>query len=227
MAVHPPPRISDETRFARRAIVSLWAVVGALALATLGSAAAGAAIVLAPSASSGYAIAEVIEGVTAVLALVACLPSLILWLIWYAAAVSRLPALGIAPRQSPGASVVWWFVPIANLFMPKRTTNDLWRSGDPSAPASDPSWLSRPVAGVVHWWWAAYVVLQLLNGATFAWIPDGEDSRAELLGYYVAAGVTWLLATAIALLSLWITREIDARQQARLTWLHGHGGRAH
>lgn len=224
MAVYPPPPISDETRFARRAVISLWVVAGALALAVLGCAAAGVVIALAPSGQSGYAdavaVAEGIEVGTALLVLLVCLPSLVLWLIWFAAAAERLPSLGIPPRQSPAMSVVWWFIPIANLFMPKQAVNDLWRAGDPAAPASDPSWLARPVPGVVHWWWAAFVAFQLTSGATFSWIPDAEDPRSEMLAYYAVTAVILLVALALAVLSVWITREIDARQHTRAAQLH-------
>lgn len=227
MALHPPPGVSDENRFARRAIVSLWVVAGALGLAAVGCAAAGLVVALAPAGRQGYAdavgTAEAIEGATAALLLLAAMPSLVLWLMWFAAAVERLPSLGIQPRQTAAMSVVWWFIPIANLFMPKRTTNDLWRSGDLAAPARDPAWTGRPVADVVHWWWAAYIAFQLVSGATFAWIPDAEDPRGELLAYYAVSGVLWLLGLAVALLSIWITREIDARQHARAAQLHPAG----
>lgn len=215
-----PPSSTAEARFARRAVIGLRVVAASLVVAILTAGAAAAVVATAPSGRSAYAdtvdIADLIELTGVAVVVVAAAVSLILWLIWFAVATERLPSLGIQhPRQSTAMSVVWWFIPIVNLFMPKRATNDLWRSGELAAPIGDPSWTSRPVPASVHWWWAACVTYQLASGVTFQWVPDATAPRAELLAYYGVSIALWLVALACVLLTIPITREIEARQEAR------------
>ena len=61
----------------------------------------------------------------------------IVWLVWqYQVAVSAPARL----KRSPGMHVVWWFVPLANLVLPRADIGDLWhaystrRTGDPAEP---------------------------------------------------------------------------------------------
>lgn len=50
-------------------------------------------------------------------------------LAWLRRVVSNLPALGGGePAVGPTGAVVWWFVPIANLFKPYQAVADSWRS---------------------------------------------------------------------------------------------------
>lgn len=219
MASVSPP-LADEGRFARRAVVSLVAVAASLVLAIITTGAAAVVVATAPSGRSAYedavAVADLIELTGVFLVIVAVGVSLVLWLIWFAAAMERLPALGIRfPRQSTAASVIWWFVPIANLFMPKRATNDLWRSGELAAPVDDPHWTGRAVPRSVHWWWAACVTYFVISGVTFQWFPDATAPRAELLAYYGVSLTTWSVALVCVVLTIPLTRAIEERQAAR------------
>lgn len=219
MAPVSPP-LAHEARFARRAVISLMVVAMTLVLAIITTGAAAWVVATAPSDRSAYVdavdVADVIELIGIFFVILAVGVSLVLWLIWFAVAMERLPSLGIRdPRQSTPASVIWWFVPIANLFMPKRAVNDLWRSGELAAPVYDPDWTARSVPPSVHWWWAACVTYSVISGATFQWFPDATAPRAELLAYYGVALVTWSIALACVALAIPLTRAIEARQAAR------------
>ena len=49
----------------------------------------------------------------------------IVWLVWqYQVAVSAPAKL----KRSPGMHVVWWFVPLANLVLPRADIGDLWHA---------------------------------------------------------------------------------------------------
>jgi Domain of unknown function (DUF4328) len=62
------------------------------------------------------------------------------------------------PRYRRGWAIGAWFIPVANLVIPKQLANDLWRAGDPELQPRDPGWQRRPVAAIVHWWWAFYLI---------------------------------------------------------------------
>jgi hypothetical protein len=78
------------------------------------------------------------------------------WLMWQHRAHRRLRELGIQDLEfTPGWGVGWWFVPVANLFMPYKAVKELWRAGDlPSGttvescgPVADPDLVVDRVPG--------------------------------------------------------------------------------
>lgn len=92
----------------------------------------------------------------------------IVWLVWQYQLAASAPA---QLKRSPAAHVGWWFVPFANLVIPRANIGDLWhaygmrRRGDPTEPT--------PVIFSV--WWALWLspfliiplmVLLLLNAST-------------------------------------------------------------
>jgi hypothetical protein len=70
------------------------------------------------------------------------------WLAWQYRASSTLHAGATVPRYRPQWSVLWWFVPVAQLWMPGATNADLWRVSHRSASGSWPVWI----------WWTAFLV---------------------------------------------------------------------
>jgi hypothetical protein len=129
------------------------------------------------------------------------------FLAWVYRANRNARALGAeGMAYSPGWSVGWFFVPVANLFVPYWVLRELWRA---STPALGTHWRDAAVSPVVGVWWAVCVVrgviqyspLQVVTGRwqltelpTFGrrWL-DGflEFSWGLLLGELVeiAAGV--------------------------------------
>jgi Domain of unknown function (DUF4328) len=112
----------------------------------------------------------------------------IAWLAWQSRTVDNEAPLGIGPsRWSPAASIVWWFVPFANLVQPYRIHRDMYGRYLGGAGVA---------AGLVLWWWLAYLASSLLaNGAGRLWlaVETLEGLQSGLVLWFVAD-----LATAIA-----------------------------
>lgn len=76
---------------------------------------------------------------------------LIAFLLWEYRAVKNARIVTGDSRNGPGLSVAWWFIPIANLFMPWLVLRDLWartvRNGSAVAGAFWVLWLAGAVAG--------------------------------------------------------------------------------
>jgi Domain of unknown function (DUF4328) len=57
----------------------------------------------------------------------------VLFLAWFHRAYGNIRALGVSePRYRRGWAIGAWFIPLANLVIPKQLANDLWRAGGPS-----------------------------------------------------------------------------------------------
>ena len=92
----------------------------------------------------------------------------IVWLVWQYKVATAAP---VQLKRSPSLHVVWWFVPLANLVVPRLAIGELWhaystrRKGEPTEPT--------PV--VFSIWWALWIsplvlmplmVVAMLNSGT-------------------------------------------------------------
>ena len=133
--------------------------------------------------------------------------TVIAFLIWLHAAYLRAGAGVVDARFTPAASIAWWFVPVANMWMPFLALRHLWQLSRHGA-----HWRgSAPPVQVAAWWsiWLASVlagaVAPLLGWLWNPW-PLGQ-----VLGF-AAPG----LAIVAALMAARLVREITAMQHARL-----------
>jgi hypothetical protein len=89
----------------------------------------------------------------------------IVW--WYR---SYRAILGTDPESvswSPRWAVWGWFIPLANIVIPKLVLNEIDRVST-AAEAGEDDWRSQPLTVVANWWWGAWVTGVVLSfaGAT-------------------------------------------------------------
>jgi hypothetical protein len=157
-----------------------------------------------------------------------------LWLAWFRRAYLNLPALGARRlRFRPWWAVGAWLLPVFSLFRPKQVLNDIWRASDPSLPP-DPgaAWRRRPVAGLLGWWWRAFLASVLVRSITteavhaaadfmlLGLLPERLDRFQPSAGMQVLAD---LLTVVCGLLALRVVRRTTARQGERAARLAATG----
>jgi hypothetical protein len=77
---------------------------------------------------------------------------------WFHRAYINLPRLGVARlRFSGGWAIGGWFVPILNLWRPKQVANDIYRGSQLGAEVN-PTFVAGPVAPLLTWWWALFLI---------------------------------------------------------------------
>ena len=77
-----------------------------------------------------------------------------LWVLFHYRAAKNLRALGQNNLVfTPAAQVYWWFVPIANLFMPYQATGELIRASE----AQEDSWVFTPKPSTLAIWWGLHI----------------------------------------------------------------------
>jgi serine/threonine protein kinase len=160
-----------------------------------------------------------------------------LWLAWFRRAYLNLPALGARRlRFRPWWAVGAWLLPVFSLFRPKQLLNDIWRASDPDLPPDQAAtWRGRPVAGLLGWWWLAFVASVLVRSITteavhvaadfmlLGLLPEQFDRFQPSAGMQVLAD---LLTVLCGLLALRVVRRVTARQQERATRLAATGALA-
>jgi hypothetical protein len=207
---------------------SRWAVVAQLSLAVCGLVAVlqfaeGVASMPLVDLVSGAVSADVAESEAALSrhvewvdalgdwASLGTLVAAVAFIGWLARSVANVPALtGRRTSRGPRGAVGWWFVPIANLWVPYTIVRDVHRRlEERHGPL--------PLAGALRAWWilwllpyavivAGVVIAQREGVMPFAVVPTSWPQVA--IGTIVAAVVT-----VDAVLAIVIVRRLQAAQQ--------------
>ena len=118
---------------------------------------------------------------------------------------------------TPAWAVAWFFIPVANLFMPYRAMREIYRASEPTRFGRD--WGDAEVPPMLPLWWGTWVALGVLaNRELVLLLRDDAVTRALLVWFDV--GVLGLIV-AVTVLLIRVLRAIDARQEAKRARLAG------
>jgi hypothetical protein len=146
------------------------------------------------------------------------LTTIIAWLVWQHRVTANAWARGHAITTRPGWAVGWWFIPIANLWMPAVALARVYRA---SLASSGPA-----RAWIVVGWWAAYILPSLvvlgvvlpkfLHAIELA-TPDQTGAFTLDLTPVFRSLAPWLFVTVpssivAGVLAMTIVRRIDRAQ---------------
>ncbi len=146
-----------------------------------------------------------IQALLNLLQLVLLVVTTIAFLMWVYRANWNAHALGaVDMRFRPGWAVGWYFIPLANLWMPFRVMSEIWRVS-----ANPGDWQNTPRSSVLGWWWALYLLHSGFNGAAYS---DETGSVTQLMTDAVFAALASLLGVALNLVAWRMIRKIAANQ---------------
>ena len=148
------------------------------------------------------------SGVVGIVVGVVYLGTIVIWLVWQHRGQANLHALAI-PRltYSPGWAVGWWLIPVANLWKPFQTVRELWK-----ASGGDETWWRIATWPVIGWWWACWIVFNILYNATVRFWSSDSASLDRLIagdGFSIAGDLVSIVG---AILAIAIVRAVNARQ---------------
>ena len=213
------PEFKPTAGRARATIATFYVFLGA-ALFTIGADVYGLMAVDAgladePDADQMLRTSDTLDTISAVGGFLVLIVLAVLFLRWFYRSYKNLPALGVGmPPRSAGWAVGSWFVPFVNWVVPLLSANDIWRSGDTEAPASEP-WYRRPVSWIVTTWWIVLLGSTFLgNFVARAWwnaATELEDYRTA----YTLDLISMCTDIVAALLAIVFVRAATRRQHAR------------
>jgi len=152
--------------------------------------------------------ADMAIGIGQIIVFIACAFVTLRWL-YLANANAR--ALGATDLMgSPGLAVGWFFIPLANLFMPYVTVRDMWKaSADPR------DWQAASASGAIVLWWVLWLAGNIAGTISLRlWLeyPKEAGDAGEIFSL-----VSNLASIPAALILAWIIGNIQAMQEhARL-----------
>lgn len=90
-------------------------------------------------------------------------------------------------KFSPGWSIGWYFIPIANLWKPYQAMKEIWQTSK-----NPQDWKNQGVSSLLPWWWFFWIVSSMLGQASFR-----MSMRAEELNELITANIVTLLSDLI------------------------------
>jgi hypothetical protein len=139
---------------------------------------------------------------------------IVVYCLWIHRANCNARALGAeGMRFTPGWSVGWFFIPLANYVMPFLAVRETCRASDPATEGQ--SWQDSRSPTVVGWWWLIWCLSTIALYAELALITVTEFTP-ELgnAGEYVVIANT-PLQVAACLLCIAVVLTIHRRQEAK------------
>ena len=136
-----------------------------------------------------------------------------LFITWMFRAYGNLRALGATGASfGRGWSIGGWFLPFANLVIPKKIADDIWKSSDADTRAGA-AWRINPLDWRIHAWWAAFVAGRIAIVISNLGIQNDASPQA------IRNGVVWallgvVLQMASAVFAVWFVSNASARQAA-------------
>ncbi|GAA4919690.1 DUF4328 domain-containing protein [Streptomyces coeruleoprunus] len=108
-------------------------------------------------------------------------------------------------RRGPGWAIGSWFIPIANLWIPRQIAGDIWDASEQD---------KRESRTVLNAWWAAWVISTVLNQMAARMYYRAEEPAAlrTALTVDVISGVVDMAAAVLAML---FVRKLTALQHAK------------
>jgi len=207
----PDAPLSPRTRSTKRALL-VYAAVAALSIGFevfsymyLGQLASGARL--------GGIAPQLFDRVTRLLAvsqLGVFVVTGVLILRWIYRARECLDALKAAGlRFSPGWSIGWYFVPVANLWKPFQAMNELWKAS--SAPQA---WRDQPTPSLLRWWWGLWLLVSLLGQAVSGLLPQARTLE-QLQALSLLSVCTFTTHIALAATLAAIVERVESMQRVR------------
>jgi len=152
------------------------------------------------------------------------LVTMIFFMIWQYRLRVNYDRMGVRGMEyTPAMNVVWWFVPIANWFLPYKVLQELWRAGAAEVPEEGrrQTWRKAPPCPLIRTYWTIYLgTIAVGFVGSFAVMllafPSSSGSgMGSLPGIYLAIMlVTSMGQLAARFMEIFIVERLTKRQQA-------------
>jgi len=140
----------------------------------------------------------------------------VLWLAWWAVAYANLRPLGVMPREVQAWAVLAWLVPLADVVVPQRIADELWRGSDPWTPLGWRAGKHARRSPIVRAWWLAWWGAgALLAGAEVALLRVAHPTRSVTIGIDAALIASAVLVAVAGVAAIGLVIGVTARQGER------------
>lgn len=142
--------------------------------------------------------------------------TIVFFLMWlYRCYKNLTPLRSESVEFTPGWSVGWWFIPIANLFKPFQVMSELWNQSDAEID-EEMGFLSGKGGSptIIVFWWAFFIISNIIYRISEMAI-DNEGNVASIFAtlFFIASVIHIIAGVLIILIIKTITRKQEERFQ--------------
>lgn len=131
-----------------------------------------------------FTIADIIGTISFIISI----PIIIIVLVWFYRATKNINSFGAKYVNSPGMAVVWWFIPIMNLWKPHEVAQQIWRASNPEIKLTEGTeWRKVPSSNIITIWWVLGLV-SILGAIVVGHVGSGLISQYNTIDPEQAAG---------------------------------------
>jgi hypothetical protein len=107
---------------------------------------------------------------------------------------------------TPGWSIGWYFIPIANLWKPYQAMKEIWK-----ASSNPQSWSPQSVSSLLPWWWFFWIVSNMFGNASFR-LTMRADEINELMAANVVTQLSDVTGIPLSLVVIAIISKVHEMQ---------------
>lgn len=97
----------------------------------------------------------------------------IITLVWFYRSNKNIHAFGAKEVSSPRMAVIWWFIPILNLWKPYQVAQQIWKASDPLMVLSNGTeWKKSSNSDIIKIWWLLAILSIVVSLSLQFFIPS-------------------------------------------------------
>ena len=173
-----------------------------------GGARPGPEMLAAAFALCGIGLLSMAAGIT-------CIVFICMWV--HRANVAARGTGGEGMEFTPGWAVGWFFIPFANLVMPHRVMQEIWRASNPQRPAGM-EWRNDANSGLVSSWWFTWIGSGFMSvtGSVMSKLAEDSPALAQAGTVLQAAALVVACVASVLLIKVigTITNNLEIRIQS-------------
>lgn len=157
----------------------------------------------------GGFVALALTGVLGLTAVAVYLATVVVFLMWLYRVSNNVASFGETRQTSAGWAVGYFFIPIANLFVPYQAIKEIWKKSDPAA--ADSLLYSASPPGFFPAWWGFWIASNITSNIYFRMTMAGTSPEAlAIIGI-----LSEVLSIVAAVFAIQVIKDIDRRQEER------------
>ena len=147
-------------------------------------------------------------------------PIFIIFLVWFYRATKNINSFGAKYVNSPGMAVVWWFIPIMNLWKPHEVAQQIWRASNPEIKLTEGTeWKKVPSSNIITIWWVLGLV-SIFAAIVIDVVFDPEQTQ-DPLSMSLYQNIVTIPAVVVSIISIFyfmrMIRQISVWQDRKST----------
>ena len=109
---------------------------------------------------------------------------------------------------TPGWSIGWHFVPIANLWKPYQAMKEIWK-----ASSNPQDWNAQAASSLLPWWWFFWIVSSAFGQVSLR-LAMGAEEINELIAANVVTQISHVTGIPLSLIVIGIVNRVHEMQMA-------------